>query len=100
MPHQSQHAGYLLSDDPALLDVDAIHAYLGRSYWAEGIARDIVARSVANSLCIGIYAADRSQVGLIRIISDFATFAYYCDVYVLEPHRQRGLAKAAMQLAQ
>ena len=55
---------------------------------------------MANSLCLGIYAADRAQVGLIRVISDYATFAYYCDVYVLEPHRGHGLAKAALRLAQ
>jgi GNAT superfamily N-acetyltransferase len=99
MPHELEHAGYLISDDPALLDVDAIHAYLSRSYWAEGIPRDVVARSVANSLCLGIYtsAPARLQVGLVRVISDYTTFAYLCDVYVLEAHRGRGLSKAAMQ---
>lgn len=97
MPHEIQHAGYLISDDPARLDVDAIHAYLSRSYWAEGIPRDIVARAVANSLCIGIYTPADEQVGLVRVITDYTTFAYLCDVYVLEPHRKRGLSKAAMQ---
>ena len=97
MSHEFHHGDYLISDDPALLDVDAVHAYLTRSYWAEGISRDIVARSLANSLCLGIYTADRKQIGLIRAISDFTTFAYLCDVYVLEAHRGRGLARAAMQ---
>jgi GNAT superfamily N-acetyltransferase len=97
MPHELRHAGYLISDDPARLDVDAIHAFLTRCYWAEGIPREVVARSVANSLCLGIYAPDRAQVGLLRVISDYATFAYLCDVYVLEPHRARGLSKAAMR---
>jgi GNAT superfamily N-acetyltransferase len=96
MPHESHHSGYLLSDDPSRLDVDAIHAYLTRSYWAQGIPREVVARSTANSLCLGIYAPDGSQVGLIRVVTDSATFAYLCDVYVLEAHRGRGLAKAAM----
>lgn len=98
MPHELFHADYRISDDPALLDVAAIHAFLARSYWAEGIPRETVARAVAHSLCFGIYAADRQQVGLVRVISDYATFAYLCDVYVLEPHRGRGLAKAALRL--
>jgi GNAT superfamily N-acetyltransferase len=98
MPHELSHAGYLISDDPARLEVDAIHAFLTRSYWAEGIPRDVVARSVANSLCLGIYTASCEQVGLVRIITDYTTFAYLCDVYVLEAHRGRGLSKAAMDL--
>ncbi len=98
MPHhETQHAGYLISDDPARLDVDAIHAYLTRSYWAEGIPRDTVARALAQSLCIGLYTSSGAQIGLVRVISDYATFAYLCDVYVLESHRNRGLAKAAME---
>lgn len=98
MPHEIHHAGYLLSDDAARLDVDAVHDYLSRSYWATGIPRDVVARSLANSLAIGIYTPQNDQVGLVRVITDYATFAYLCDVYVLEPHRGRGLSKAAMQL--
>lgn len=100
MPHELQHAGYLISDDPALLDVDAIHAFLTRSYWAEGIPRHTVARAVENSLCLGIHSPPphRAQVGLVRVVTDSATFAYLCDVYVLEAHRGRGLAKAALAL--
>lgn len=98
MPHESHHAGYLLSDDPARLDVTAIHAYLTTSYWAAGIPRDFVARSVANSLCLGIYAPDGAQVGLVRVITDYTTFSYLCDVYVLEAHRGHGLSKAALRL--
>jgi N-acetylglutamate synthase-like GNAT family acetyltransferase len=97
MAHELQHAGYLISDDPARLDVDAVHAYLTRSYWAEGIPREIVARSLANSLNLGIYSAPGEQVGLLRVISDYSTFAYLCDVYVLEAHRGRGLSKAALR---
>ena len=98
MSHEARHAGYLISDDPARLDIDAVHHYLTRSYWAEGIPRDVVARALAQSLCLGIYAATDEQVGLVRVITDYATFAYLCDVYVLEPHRRRGLSKAALQL--
>lgn len=98
MPHESRHAGYLLSDDPARLDVSAVHAFLTTSYWAAGIPRDVVARALENSLCLGVYAPDGAQVGLVRVVTDSATFAYLCDVYVLEAHRGRGLAKAALHL--
>lgn len=98
MPHETNHAGYLISDDPARLEVDAIHAYLSRSYWAENIPRDVVARALKNSLCLGIYTSAGAQVGLVRVITDSATFAYLCDVYVLESHRHRGLATAALKL--
>ena len=92
-----RHGNYLISDAPERLDVAAIHGYLTRSYWAEGISRETVARALQNSLCIGLYAADGSQVGVVRVISDYATFAYVCVVYVLEDHRGHGLAKAAMK---
>ncbi len=98
MAHESTHQGYILSDDPSWLDAAAIHAYLTRSYWAEGIPLRTVTESLANSLCLGIYAPNGAQVGLIRVISDYATFAWLCDVYVLEAHRGRGLAKAALAL--
>lgn len=98
MPHEAHHAGYLISDDASRLNVDAVHAYLTTSYWAKGIPRDVVARSLENSMSLGIYAAGGAQVGLVRVITDSATFAYLCDVYVLEAHRGRGLSKAAMEL--
>jgi GNAT superfamily N-acetyltransferase len=100
MAHETTHLGYLVSDDPARLDVDAVHAYLVRSYWSENIPREIVARAMENSLCLGIYTGDGNQVGLVRVVSDYATFAYLCDVYVLEPHRGHGLAKAALRLVE
>jgi GNAT superfamily N-acetyltransferase len=96
MPNETVHAGYTISDDPSRLDLDAIHAYLARSYWAATRPRDIVARSLENSLCVGIYAPRGEQVGLIRVVTDYATFAYLCDVYVLEAHRGHGLSKAAL----
>jgi GNAT superfamily N-acetyltransferase len=96
IPHELSHDGYLISDDPARINVDAVHGYLSRSYWAENIPREIVTRAITNSLCVGIYTATGEQVGLVRVVTDYATFAYLCDVYVLEPHRGRGLSKAAM----
>lgn len=97
MPVESTHAGYLISDDPGRLDLDAIHAYLSRSYWAANRSREVIERSLAHSLGIGIYAPNGAQVGLVRIVTDYATFAYLCDVYVLEEHRRHGLSKAALR---
>lgn len=98
MAHEISVSDYHLSDDPKRIDTRAVHAFLTRSYWAEGIPLATVERSLANSLCIGIYGPTGEQVGLVRVISDYTTFAYLCDVYVLEAHRGRGLSKAAMSL--
>jgi GNAT superfamily N-acetyltransferase len=90
---------YTVSDDPGRLDLHAIHAYLRRAYWSEQIPFEIIERAVRGSLCIGAYDAAGSQVGLARFISDYATFCYVCDVYVLEEHRGHGLSKALMAMA-
>lgn len=65
---------------------------------AAGIPHNVVARALENSLCLGVYAPAGPQIGLVRVVTDSATFAYLCDVYVLETHRSRGLAKAALTL--
>jgi ribosomal protein S18 acetylase RimI-like enzyme len=88
--------GFTVSTDPARLDVDAVHAFLTTSYWAEGIPRATVQRSLRNSLCFGLYEGDR-QVGLARVITDGATFGYLCDVYVLPELRGRGLGTWLME---
>ena len=87
---------YDISTDPARLNPVAIHAYLSRSYWAEGIPLELVKRSLEGSLCFGLYHRG-AQVGLARLITDRATFAYLCDVYVLEEHRGQGLGEALME---
>jgi GNAT superfamily N-acetyltransferase len=98
-PHlEHRHGSYLISDDPARLDAAAIHGYLTRSYWSENIPLDTVRRALHGSLCIGAYTEAGEQVGLVRIISDHATYAYLCDVYVLEEHRRHGLSKAMLAL--
>jgi GNAT superfamily N-acetyltransferase len=89
---------YTISDDSNRLDLRAIHAYLSRSYWSEGIPFETVRRAVRSSLCIGAYDAAGAQVGLVRVISDYATFCYVCDVYVLEDHRGRELSKAMLAM--
>ena len=82
----------LISTESARLQVDAVHQYLSRAYWSEGVSREIVERALRNSLCFGLYDNGK-QMGLARVVTDFATFAYLCDVYVLETHRGRGLGK-------
>ena len=77
--------------------VERIHAYLSRSYWAKGITLEKVATSVRNSLCVGVFHGGE-QVGFSRVVTDRTTFAYLCDVYVLEEHRGKGLASWMMQI--
>lgn len=84
--------GYRLSFDASDMQVDAIHAFLAQSYWAENIARAVVERAIAGSLCVGTFAPSGEQVGFARVVTDRATFAYLADVYVLEAHRGHGLA--------
>ena len=86
---------FLISTDRSKLDVDVIHRFLARSYWAEGIPRQTVMRSIENSLCFGVYDNVR-QIGFARVISDYATYAYVADVFILEPYRERGLGKELM----
>ncbi len=85
--------GYELVSDPARIDVRAAHAFLTHSYWSPGIPLAIVAKAVANSLCVATFR-DGEQIGLARAVTDRATFAYLADVYVLDAHRGRGLARA------
>ena len=86
---------FLISTDRSKLDVDVIHGFLSRSYWALGIPRETVARSIENSLCFGVYD-NSNQIGFARVVSDFATYAYVADVFILEPYRERGLGKELM----
>jgi GNAT superfamily N-acetyltransferase len=83
---------YLISTDASRLDLGVIHAFLSTSYWAAGVPEDIVRRSVENSLVFGVYRGEE-QVGFARVVTDYATFAYLADVFVLEAHRGRGLGK-------
>ncbi len=84
---------YLISTDISLLNIDMIFNYLSQeSYWAQHIPRDTVERSVANSLCFGLFFRG-GQVGFARVITDQATFAYLGDVFILSEQRRKGLAK-------
>ena len=83
---------FVITDSRDDLDIEVIYRFLRESYWARGIPRAVVERSMANSLCFGLYLHDR-QIGFARAITDRATFAYLGDVFILPDHRGRGLAK-------
>jgi GNAT superfamily N-acetyltransferase len=87
---------FTISTEKAKLDRGAIHTFLTESYWARGVPREIVDRSIENSLCFGLYDGNR-LVGFARVITDSATFGYLADVFVVESHRGRGLATWFME---
>jgi hypothetical protein len=73
-------AGYSISEDKTLLDVDFVHEYLSQNaHWAVGIPYEVVERSIMNSLCFGVYHPRLGQVGFARVITDYATFGYLCE---------------------
>lgn len=84
--------GFRISDDPAAVDIDAVHAFLTEAYWSRGISRELVARAIAGSLPFSLFHGDQ-QVGFARVITDRATYGYLADVYVLEAFRGRGLGR-------
>ena len=90
---EHQRDGYTISTDKTRLDTGLIHRFLSEdSYWAQDRPYDVVERSIDHSLCFGVYA-ETEQVGFARVVTDYATFAWLCDVFVVEPHRGRGLGK-------
>lgn len=86
-----------ISTNQDRLDREAIHEFLRNSYWARGISRTVVDESIENALCFGLYEGGK-QVGFARVITDFATFAYLSDVFVIESHRGLGLSKWLMEV--
>ena len=93
----AQRGEYQVDVDKRRLQLDVIHRYLTESYWAAGIPREIVERSIAHSDCFGLYRGDE-QVGFARIVTDRATFGYLADVFVLAEHRGSGLGIWLMEL--
>ena len=93
---EAHRENYLISTDPALLDVDTICDFLGRAYWAQGRPRERTERALKNSLVFGMYDGFH-QIGLARVISDYSIFAYLCDVFIHEDYQGQGLGKWLMQ---
>ena len=89
---------FTISTDPARLDIDAICDFLTRAYWAAGRPRERTERAISNSLVFGLYD-DGKQIGLARVVSDYAVFAYLCDVFIREEYRAHGLGKWLIETA-
>ena len=92
MSNEWRRDDYLISTDKRLLDLSVIHGFLTESYWAAGIPLEVVERSIEHSLAFGLYHRER-QIGFARVITDYATFAYLADVFILEEFRGRRLGE-------
>ena len=88
---------FYISTENEKLDIDFIHSFLSRSYWAEGISKEIIMRSIEGALCFGVFENNK-QVGFARMITDRATFAYLADVFIIEEYRGLGLSKWLMEV--
>jgi GNAT superfamily N-acetyltransferase len=104
MPEQTpmimewQRDTYIISTDTKWIDREMVHQYLSEeSYWAKNIPFEVVSRSIDHSLCFGVYEEGPEMVGFARVLSDYATFAYIMDVFILPPSRGLGLSKWLME---
>lgn len=90
-----------ISTDKKLLQIDRIHDFLVNAYWCQGIPKSVLEKAISTSLCFGVYDRGGLQIGFARVVSDYATFAWLCDVYIDEEYRGRGfslkLMKAVME---
>lgn len=97
--YECRRDGFTISTDPTLLDLPAIHRFLAaEAYWCPGIPLAVVEKAIRHSLCFGLYVEAGAglpprQAGFARVVTDFATYAYLCDVFVLAEYRGRGLGK-------
>ena len=89
--------GFKINTDKQKLDIDVIHNFISKTYWAAGIPIETMQTAIDNSLCFGVYRDDGEQVGFARLITDSATFAYLADVFIIEECRGLGLSKWLMQ---
>ena len=98
MTESWERGEYLITSDRSRLDVGFIHNFLANeTYWAVGRSIEVVKRSIDNSLCFGIYRKTE-QIGFARVVTDFATFAWLADVFIVPEHRGHGLAKWLMEV--
>ena len=89
---EARRGSLLISTDPSLLDLDAVCSFLSRAYWASDRPRERIEASLQHSLVFGVYDGSK-QVGMARIVTDYATFAWLCDVFVDEAYRAQGIGK-------
>jgi GNAT superfamily N-acetyltransferase len=103
MNEDRQRGDYVISTDTSCLDIEFIHRWLSHeSYWATGRSLDVVRRSIENSLSFGVYQkggeVPMRQIGFGRVVTDYATFAWIADVFVLPEHRGKGLGRWLMEI--
>ena len=91
-----QREGFAITTETSFFNVEFIHEFLSKSYWAEDIPIETVQKSIDNSLCFGVFHLGR-QIGFARVITDKATFAYLADVFIDETYRGQGLSKWLME---
>jgi GNAT superfamily N-acetyltransferase len=97
-PYEIEKEGFLISTDKRLLDLKTIVDFLhNHSYWANTRPVELIQRTIEHSLCFGIYTTSKKQVGFARVVTDYATFAYLADVFVIPGYRGRGLSKWLME---
>ncbi len=97
MVREWHQGSYVVSTDKDRLDLAMVHGFLTTAYWSPGIPRDLIERAIDHSVIFGLYEAHR-QIGFARVVTDRATFAYVCDVFVLETFRGRGLGTWLMEV--
>ena len=98
MAEEWRRGNYMISTDPSMLDLDIVHGFLQRSYWAAERPLETVKRSIEHSLSFGLYEGnDGRQVGFARVVTDFATFAWLCDVFIDDAQRGQGLGVWLME---
>jgi GNAT superfamily N-acetyltransferase len=97
LQNEWRQGDYVISTERSRLDLDVIHGFLTRAYWSPGIPRETVERAIQHSMPFGLYLG-ATQVGFARVITDFTSFGYLADVFILEEHRGKGLSKWMMEV--
>jgi len=87
---------YLITTDRNKIDINAVCSFLAKSYWASNRKKETILTSIENSLCFSLFREDK-QIGIARVITDCATFAYLCDVYIDQSYRGKGLGHWLME---
>ncbi|MEC4726276.1 GNAT family N-acetyltransferase [Shewanella sp. D64] len=87
---------YRISNELNEMDIDVIHAFISKSYWAKDIPKSVLQKALVHSLCFGVFTNDKQQIGFGRLITDRATYAYLADVFIIDEYRGLGLGKALM----
>ncbi len=98
LPRHDPDLAYFIDTNTSLFDIPLIHRYLSQSsYWARGRSLETTEKSIRHSLSFGVSSPEGKQIGFGRVVTDYSTFAWLCDVFILEQHRGRGLGKRLVE---